>query len=104
MTRLTKHGKKRMKQRGGLHGKAAERIAQKALNEGICMKQTKGRLRKWLDGKYLAYPDNTERIFLIYGDKLYIFSKERTLITVIPIPADLTKDMQKMIRKKDKKK
>lgn len=88
-----------MKERGGLHEKAADRITTKALKDGFKREQTKGRLRKWIDSKYLAYPENQGRIFLIYGDKLYIFSKESVLITVITVPAYIRKNMGKMIRK-----
>ncbi|MCC2253577.1 hypothetical protein LKD70_03850 [Ruminococcus sp. CLA-AA-H200] len=94
MATITRHGKKRLKQRAGLHKKAAARIVDRAYTEGICRENTKGRLRKWMDG---IWRYNKNAIPLLYGEKCYIFSKEQRLITIINIPADLTKDKKKMI-------
>ena len=94
MTGLTKHGKKRMKERNGLHGKAALRMSQKALETGYRRADTKRRLRKWMD-QIDTYSDKTFPV--LYGDKCYIFSPQHFLVTVINVPSDLTKDMKKMI-------
>lgn len=79
--KVSRHAKQRMKERCGFNGKAQERMARKALTDGITHAQTKGRLNK-----------------RIYGDNAYIFCGE-TLVTVIPVPANIKKDMEKMIRR-----
>lgn len=70
---ITKHAKKRLKQRVGLHKKASGRIAEKVLNEGLPHKETTGNLKKWVSNAYLRYGGAAaEEIFLgsIHGGSL----------------------------------
>ncbi len=77
-------------------GTVEECMAQKALDDGITHAQTTGRLNKWITGLYFRNT-NADNI-RIYGDNAYIFCGS-ILITVIRVPENIRKDMQKMIRK-----
>ena len=92
---ISEHAKQRMKERCGFNKKTCERMAQKALESGISHKQTKGRLNKWVTS--LFFKKRSANNIRLYGDNAYIFCGE-TLITVIPIPPSLKKDMDKMIK------
>ena len=94
--RVSKHAKERSKQRNGWNEKTTERMVQKVLEKGIPHRQTKGRLNKWVTSLYFKNADANN--IRLYGDKAYIFHNE-TLITVLQIPANLTKDMEKFICK-----
>lgn len=93
---VTEHAKKRLKERNGLNNKSIDRIAEKALNEGIRHSQTKGNLNKWIS-KQFFYNHSASNIRL-YGDKAYLFTKDNILITVLQIPHSLIKDMKNMIK------
>ncbi|MBQ8043762.1 MAG: hypothetical protein IJ272_06400 [Clostridia bacterium] len=69
----------------------------KILEEGITLGQTKGRLHKWMSSLYDNYRKKGKHIRL-YGDKAYVFVNG-SLVTILQIPANLTKDMDKFIRK-----
>ena len=94
---VTNHARMRMKQRCGFSKKSCERMAEKALKEGIRHSETKGRLRRYISGLYVEHKRKGADI-RIYGDKAYIFCKG-VLITVLQIPSDLTKDMKSMIKR-----
>lgn len=93
MVQVSKHAKKRIKQRVGVSPKNS-RMINKILSEGIHRERTKGRLRKYMDRIY-NYRDNSTP--LLYGDKVYVFSKDDVLITVLSLPSNLQKDYKKMI-------
>lgn len=50
---ISNHARQRMKERCGFNRKAQDRMAMKALNDGITHKQTKGRLHKWVTSLFL---------------------------------------------------
>lgn len=89
------HAKQRVKERCGISKKSADRLAGLALARGVEKEFTKGPLRKWLDSYYTSEDGK----IVAYGDKAYIFSKEQVLITVLQIPAVITKNMSKMVVK-----
>lgn len=91
---ITKHAKDRMKQRCGFNKKAVNRMAEKALTDGIPHKKTKGQLNKWITSLYF-YSERANNI-RIYGDKAYIFRDDR-LITVIQVPPSLRKNIKSMV-------
>lgn len=95
---VTEHAKKRLKERNGLNNKSIDRMAEKALNEGIRHNQTKGRLNKYLTA--LFFKNTNASNIRLYGDKAYLFTKDDRLITVLQIPHSLTKDIKKMIKEK----
>ena len=90
------HAKRRLKERCGFTKKSYERMAEKAFNEGITHKQTRGRLNKWITS--LFFKNCNANNIRIYGDNAYIFCGE-TLVTVISIPSNIKRDMDKMIEK-----
>lgn len=92
--KISKHAKKRMKERCGFKKKSVERMARKAFNDGITHSQTSGRLNKWITGLY--FNNQSANNIRLYGDKAYIFCKD-TLVTVIQIPPNLTGRLNDMI-------
>lgn len=72
---VTKHARKRMKQRLGIKSeKEAIRMAKLALERG-CAAEVEER-------EYLGVTDS--RLLLRYQEGIYVFSKSLTLITVLP--------------------
>lgn len=94
----TIHSKERLRERSGLNKKSIDRMVEIAYNKGYSHSQTKGRLKKWVDG--LFFYDMSATNIKLYGDKAYLFKKNGTLITVLQVPSDLTKDLKKMIKEK----
>lgn len=95
-TNISKHAKKRLKERCGFNIKSYEKMSDKAFEEGIKHSQTKGRLNKWITNLY--FRNKNANNIRLYGDKAYIFAN-RTLITVIQIPVNLMKDLKSMLKK-----
>lgn len=94
--KVTEHASERLKERNGLNKKSHDRIAEKVLTNGVTHSQTKGSLKKWIDSLY--FKNKRANNIRLYGDKVYIFCDE-TLITVMQIPNNLIKEVNK-IRKK----
>lgn len=92
---ISNHARKRMKERCGFNRKAQDRMADKAFYEGITHKQTKGRLHKWVTS--LFFKNCNANNIRLYGENAYIFCGE-TLVTVIPIPNNIKKNMEDMIK------
>jgi hypothetical protein len=80
---VTKHAEKRMRQRLGLNKKSVQRMAEKALEEGIAHSDSKGRLHKYLDWQALSCGNKCK--WRIYGEYIYCFSMQDVLITVLPL-------------------
>lgn len=96
MIEISKHAFKRLSERSGLSKKAAQRIAERAFTQGITHSETKGNLNKYVTSLYF---NNTKANNIrLYGDKAYIFVGE-TLVTVLQIPSNLTKDMKRLVKK-----
>jgi hypothetical protein len=93
---ITNHAENRLKERSGLGKKSQERIVAKVLKEGITHSQTKGSLKKWVDSLY--FRNKNANNIRLYGDKAYIFCNE-VLVTVLQIPANLTKNINKIKNK-----
>ena len=96
---ISNHARKRMKERCGFNKKTCDRMAKKAFTDGIAHKQTRGRLNKWVTS--LFFKNCNANNIRIYGDNAYIFCGE-TLVTVIPVPADLRKDLDRMVERMEK--
>ncbi len=87
---VTDHARQRAKERAGLPAKSVERIARKALLNGIHDSRLKGEVSDWVNNKLMNYPDN--RMFYLYGDKAWVFVCDKgahVLITLLQIPAEL---------------
>lgn len=101
MSSVTKHGSKRVKQRMGISKSSQDKLIAKALERGYKHNQTKGQLKKWIDKS--AINKKYKGKYIVYGDKLYIFNKDDQLITLIQIPQNIMKNINKMIIKGDNK-
>ena len=88
MTSVTQHAKRRMRERCGLPKKAVQRMADKALVDGVMHKDTVGALRKWVDGLFLQA--RTANNIRLYGNHAFLFHDD-TLITVINMPTRFVK-------------
>lgn len=95
--KISQHASKRLKERCGLQKKSQDRMAQKALTDGITHAQTKGRLNRWITKLYFKNPSvNNMRL---YGEQIYLFADE-TLVTVMQIPNELKKDLKEMVKER----
>lgn len=72
---VSSHAKQRLNERCGFNKKAQRRMAEKAFDEGITHKQTKGRLNKWITSLY--FRNKSANNIRLYGDKAYIFADTR---------------------------
>lgn len=94
---VTKHAKKRIKERCGVGERSSDRIAEIAFEKGLKHSELSGSLKKWVDGLYLKH--RTGNQIRLYGDKAYIFHNV-DLITVIQIPHNLTKMVSKTMKER----
>ncbi len=91
MPRISKHGLKRIEERLGASKDAAKKNISKAFKHGVTHKEAKGALKKWLDKKYLSYPQSTN--LRVFRGNLYVFYYD-TLITVFSIPENIKHSME----------
>lgn len=82
--KLSTHACKRARERYQWSSDTLERIAKKAFESGLKRNNAKGILKKYLDSKYKNHID--KKSFYIYGETIYVFSDEKKLITVLPLP------------------
>lgn len=92
--RISNHAKKRVKERCGLPKKAVEKLAKKALLEGVSHKESSGRLEKYIT--YLFHYNQSANNIKIYHEKVFIFAGE-TLITVLHLPNEHKKAVNKIL-------
>lgn len=90
MAYVTRHAEKRMMKRVGINKSSTGRIAQKVLDNGYTINQTKGKLKRWL--LYTRSKNMNINNIRVYGDKAYLFIDDN-LITVLQIPTRLTKEV-----------
>ncbi len=96
--RMTNHGIKRTKERVGLSKKIADKNAEKALEFGITHAETKGNLKRFLDKLYLS--TGKANNMRVYHHHVYCF-QNKTLITVINLPASLCKLADQIQKEKE---
>ncbi|WP_373124748.1 hypothetical protein [Blautia producta] len=96
---VSRHARKRLKERSGLNKKAIQRMVDMAYTQGIRHSQMKGRLHKWVTSVTCKGISNATNI-RAYGDKLYLFDRN-ILVTVIQIPPNLLKDIKNMVKEKE---
>ena len=90
---VSKHAKKRIKERCGIRKSSADRVCRLATERGVERAGTKGPLRKWLD---LKYSKQGEGSIYVWGDAAYLISKQNVVITVIPVPTEFRKNLKRM--------
>lgn len=81
--RITKHAAERTRERAGLKRKALERMAAKALEDGLTHAEAKGPLKDFVSNLYLKH--RTANGVRIYGEFVFIFCGH-TLVTVFRLP------------------
>ena len=79
---LTDHSVDRAKERCGWNRGALERMAEKALLEGISTRDVAGGLKRYIDRQHILFPGHRS---LIHGHVVFIFAGV-TLITVLDLP------------------
>ncbi len=85
--RITSHAYDRGKERLGLKRKSLDRMAYKALEKGVELKDVKnGNLQGYILSKSECY-ENTRVV--LYGDVVYVFNTDEVLITLYIIPKQL---------------
>lgn len=107
---ISDHAFERLKQRSGLNKSAAIRISEKAYKLGLTHSECKGNLFKWVCGTTRASKAGSS--FRVYGDKLWIFTREKIegtqnyevkLITVLQVPPNLKSSVDTLMAKKKEK-
>lgn len=98
---VSRHAQERLKERCGLNKKSIQRMAEKAYTYGISRVEMNGRLHKWATSIARSGVSNATNVKL-YGDKLFLFDRA-ILVTVIQVPSNILKDMDKMIRREKQK-
>jgi hypothetical protein len=83
---ITDHAHDRMKERLGLPKRAHQAAAERAYVYGRHHSDAKGRLKRFLDGRWLDH--RTANNVRIYGEHIYFF-RDSTLITVYEVPKSL---------------
>lgn len=86
---LSEHAETRMRKRFGLNRKACLRKAELAMREGRIRGDVKGKLRDYMDT--LARRHEAKCNAKLYGEDVFVFALDGTLITVWPLAADLRK-------------
>lgn len=92
--KVSKHGRRRMQERGGITKGISEKMASRVYHHGIRKEDTTGELRTWIDGRNLR-AGKTARI---YGRMLFILHGQ-TVITTIRIPDSFVDDLGKYVEK-----
>lgn len=83
---ISDHAYKRAKERLGLNGRSFGRLARKAFSAGIRHHQTKGKLKRFIDGLHLR--NRSVDNIRIYGEHVYLF-QGIFLVTVYRLPGEL---------------
>ncbi|AEO93398.1 gp136 [Bacillus phage G] len=98
---VTDHGSRRIKDRLGLSKKIADKVSQKALENGVSHSETKGSFKKYIDALYLKHKKANN--IKIYHRKIYLFRNE-VLITVLNLPNKYSVVADKLQRIKNQEK
>jgi|SRR5574344_289837 hypothetical protein len=95
--RITNHAEKRMKKRMGAGKKDFEKIAQKAIDFGIKHSEVRGNLLQFVNKVFLSHHKGAN--IRIYQQKVFVFTKDFVLITVLPVPSNLINTVNKISKK-----
>lgn len=98
---VTAHARSRIKERCGINKRDSVRFSENALEYGLKHSEITGNLKKWVDSQY--FRNRTVNNIRLFGDKCFIFNGEK-LITVIQIPQNLMKAVNKAMAKKRERK
>jgi len=87
---ITKHAKKRFKQRTGLPKKALENKVKAAFKDGRTRETLKGTIKKYVNKVIGRHPETMNQNIRISSGFVWIFVGV-TLITLYPVPGHLAK-------------
>jgi len=94
---MSRHGKKRLKERIGGNNKTANLLILEALKYGLGVNVFTGRLRRYLD---FERSKSLLTYIKVYKNKIFVFSNNyHDLITVLNIPNRLMNDLKKQLEK-----
>lgn len=112
--RISEHASDRIRERSGINKKAAQKLAERAYEQGIKHSETSGNLYRFISSITCSHKHKGTDIRL-YGDKVFIFSKftkfkEKitdtegnriiTLVTVLQIPNNLNNRVKSIMSRK----
>lgn len=97
---VTKHSKKRCKERLGLSKKCIDKKAKEALIYGIRFYDASGNLKKYMGYLYESH-DRDARNIIIYNRDVYVF-KGKVLLTIFHVPKQYHAACDKIQKKKFK--
>ena len=98
MANITRHAKKRFKQRLGVHKGDANKNAKKALKYGIRHCDTEGSLNRYMTA--LFFRNRTANNIRIWNGSVYLFSGEK-LITVFHVPKKYVDDVALIVNERE---
>lgn len=89
---MSRHAEMRIKERMGINAKREiENVVKKAYRDGICIQKDyiPGDTLKWIDYKVNKAYCGRAKNWRIYKGKLFLFSRDLTLVSVLDIPSQL---------------
>ncbi len=98
MARITRHARKRFKQRLGVHKTDTNKNANRALRDGVSQRDVRGDISRFMAALY--FRNRTCNNIRLYNGMVYVFAKE-TLITVFPIPYRFREDAAEAQKRKE---
>lgn len=99
MTKVTRHGAKRTKDRLGLSKTVAAKNADKAFELGLRHGECKGDLKRYIDKLYFRHGSGCD--YRIYNHHVYCFKgHDHKLVTLMDIPQKLCALADKLQEKK----
>ena len=91
---VSAHAEERMTERLGIKKSATDRMAQRAFERGSDHSQYSGSFRRYLDKLILSHNYSAKAI-KIFGEHIYLFGNNMTLITVLQVPTEYKKHKPK---------
>lgn len=89
---ITPHAAQRIRERLNLAGDAAERTVEQAFTSGLQVRQTRGKLRRYLDRCSMQHGHGN---FRIWGRFVFVFHGVN-LITVLNLPHEFEHQVEKL--------
>lgn len=96
--RVTRHARRRLKQRAGVCKRNCNKSANDAVKYGLRASDLAGELRNYVEGATIAHGRNLGDV-RVFRQKIYIFEYE-TLITVLNLPYKFHRTVEKLRHRK----
>lgn len=87
MVTISEHGEMRAVERLGIPRRSVARMAARAFAIGIEREQTRGDLRRYLDGKF--HNGRGATTLRVHGQSVYVFGVDGTFVTTFRLPRHL---------------